>query len=665
MKLAGSARHLEVQLIADQYGNAISLFGRDCSVQRRHQKIIEEAPVTIARPEKFEEMEKAAVRLAKLVGYVSAGTVEYLYSHADDSFYFLELNPRLQVEHPTTEMVSGCNIPAVQLQIAMGVPLHRIRDIRTLYGLDPHGVNEIDFDGTDPESVNTQRKPRPKGHVIACRITGENPDAGFKPSSGNLTELNFRSNSNVWGYFSVSSAGGLHEYADSQFGHIFAYGMERSEARKSMVVALKELSIRGEFRTTVEDLIKLLEKPEFENNTLTTQWLDGLIAEGMTSERPDTELAVICGAVVKAHVAYETALATYKAVLEKGQVPARESLQTFFKTEFIYDDVRYSFAMAKSSPTSFTLYLNGGRILVGARSLSDGGLLLSLAGASHTIYYREEVGALVVSIDAKTCMIEDEQDPTQLRSPSPGKLVRYLIESGDHVDAGEAYAEVEVMKMILPVTASESGIAQFMKQPGQTLSAGELLGILTLDDPTKVKFAKPFEGILPTFELENGRYGFRPHQKLREHLELLYDNLAGYENSASVMASLRNVEKTLQDPDLPFAQVMDVLSTLSGRMPAKLEEEVRAIIEACRQKGQDFPSTRLRKTIDFYIEDSVAPKDRTTVRNSVLPLQDVIDQFEGGLKTHEWNVWADLLNAFADVEEPFASGKTEEQVVLK
>ena len=102
MKLAGNARHLEVQLLADQYGNNISLFGRDCSVQRRHQKIIEEAPVTIASSKTFQQMEKAAVSLGRLVGYVSAGTVEYLYSHSDDKFYFLELNPRLQVEHPTT-----------------------------------------------------------------------------------------------------------------------------------------------------------------------------------------------------------------------------------------------------------------------------------------------------------------------------------------------------------------------------------------------------------------------------------------------------------------------------------------------------------------------------------------------------------------------------------
>ena len=102
-----SARHVEVQVIADEYGNAISLFGRDCSVQRRHQKIIEEAPVTVATPDTLHEMEEAAVRLAKMVGYVSAGTVEYLYME-DSGFYFLELNPRLQVRKPHCTRVCSC-----------------------------------------------------------------------------------------------------------------------------------------------------------------------------------------------------------------------------------------------------------------------------------------------------------------------------------------------------------------------------------------------------------------------------------------------------------------------------------------------------------------------------------------------------------------------------
>src|SRR6201994_3175225 len=209
-------------------------------------------------------MEKAAVSLGKLVGYVSAGTVEYLYSHADDKFYFLELNPRLQVEHPTTEMVTGVNLPAAQLQIAMGLPLHRMRDIRLLYGADHSGSSKIDFDFSVEGSDNTQRRPRPKGHTTACRITSEDPGEGFKPSGGTMHDLNFRSSSNVWGYFSVSSASSIHSFSDSQFGHIFAWGENRAASRKHMVVAPKELHIRGDFRTTIEYLIKLLETPAFE-----------------------------------------------------------------------------------------------------------------------------------------------------------------------------------------------------------------------------------------------------------------------------------------------------------------------------------------------------------------------------------------------------------------
>lgn len=444
MKLAGSARHLEVQLLADQYGNAISLFGRDCSVQRRHQKIIEEAPVTIAKPDTFEAMEKAAVRLAKLVGYVSAGTVEYLYSPAQDNYFFLELNPRLQVEHPTTEMVSGVSLPAAQLQVAMGIPLHRIRDIRVLYGLQPNGTSEIDFEFATQQSQESQRKPTPKGHVIAVRITAENPDAGFKPSSGMMQELNFRSSTNVWGYFSVVSAGGLHEFADSQFGHIFSYGENRQQSRKNMVVALKELSIRGDFRTTVEYLIRLLETPDFEQNNITTGWLDTLISNKLTAERPDTNLAVFCGAVTKAHTMSIECWQQYKASLEKGQIPSKDTLKTVFSVDFVYEEVRYKFTVTRSGPDLYTLYLNGTKTLVSVRDLSDGGLLVSLGGKSHTTYSREEVQATRMMIDGKTCLLEKESDPTQLRSPSPGKLVSLLLENGDHIKAGQAYAEIEV-----------------------------------------------------------------------------------------------------------------------------------------------------------------------------------------------------------------------------
>ncbi|TNY18634.1 acetyl-CoA carboxylase [Rhodotorula diobovata] len=653
MKLAGAARHLEVQVLADQYGNAISLFGRDCSVQRRHQKIIEEAPVTIAGPERFEEMEKSAVRLAKLVGYVSAGTTEFLYSAADDKFAFLELNPRLQVEHPTTEMVSGVNLPAAQLQIAMGIPLHRIRDIRTLYGKSPHGRSLIDFDFENPESTKTQRKPAPKGHVVAVRITAENPDAGFKPSMGTLQELNFRSSTNVWGYFSVGSAGGLHEFADSQFGHIFAYGSDRGESRKNMVVALKELSIRGDFRTTVEYLIKLLETEAFEDNTITTAWLDNLISMRLTAERPDTTLAIICGAATKAHLASEANVAEYRRILEKGQTPAKELLATVVPLEFVIEDVKYRATASRSSPTTWSIYVNGSSVAVGVRPLADGGLLVLLDGRSYTCYAKEEVGALRLSIDSRTVLIAQENDPTQLRSPSPGKLVRYFIESGEHISKGEAYAEIEVMKMIMPLIAAEDGIAQFIKQPGATLEAGDILGILSLDDPSRVNHAKPFDGQLPQLGLPS-IIGNKPHQRFAYLKEVLGNILAGYDNQSIMQASIKELVSVLQTPELPYGEANAVLSTLSGRIPAKLEASLRQTIDAAAASGAEFPSPKLRKLIDACL-DELRPTEAQTVRNFLVAFDDIVYRYRAGLKHHEWATLAGLLAQYAETEKPFSA----------
>ena len=163
------------------------------------------------------------------------------------------------------------NLPATQLQVAMGIPLNNIPEIRKFYGLDMYGDSKIDFLVEDYKQIDS--------HVVAARITAENPDEGFKPTSGTIERIKFQSTSNVWGYFSVGANGGIHEFADSQFGHLFAKGPTREHARKSLVLALKEIEVRGEIRTTVEYLVQLLETDEFKQNTIDTSWLDGLIKE--------------------------------------------------------------------------------------------------------------------------------------------------------------------------------------------------------------------------------------------------------------------------------------------------------------------------------------------------------------------------------------------------
>ena len=293
MQLCKNARHLEVQIVGDEHGNAVALNGRDCSTQRRFQKIFEEGPPTIAKPETFKAMQKAAQRLTQSIGYIGAGTVEYLYNAATDKYFFLELNPRLQVEHPVTEGITGVNLPATQLQVAMGIPLYAIPEIRRLYGRpDAYGTDKIDF-------MEEEYRPL-DSHVIAARITAENPDEGFKPTSGTIERIKFQSTANVWGYFSVGANGGIHEFADSQFGHLFAKGANREQARKALILALKEIEVRGEIRTTVEYLVQLLETKEFIENTIDTSWLDGLIREkAVKVEMPD-DLTVVSAGIFKA-----------------------------------------------------------------------------------------------------------------------------------------------------------------------------------------------------------------------------------------------------------------------------------------------------------------------------------------------------------------------------
>ena len=338
MKLAPRARHLEVQLLADEHGNAVALNGRDCSVQRRFQKIIEEGPPVAAKPEIWPQMEKAAVALAREVGYTNVGTVEYLYCFDDDTFAFLELNPRLQVEHPVTEMITGVNLPAAQLQVAMGIPLGGNPDIRRLYGKDPFGKEPIDFD-------TAERLPA-KGHCIAVRITAENPDAGFQPTSGSIEEINFRSTPDVWGYFSVDSSGTVHEFADSQFGHLFAHGETRDEARKNMIVALKELSIRGDIRTTTEYIIQLMQSPDFIANEISTAWLDERLKLGrMTDEAVAAKIAPEMVATVGALVTFVGKITgiydEFVEMIKRGQSPAHDMIVVEDSIQLIYEDVKY------------------------------------------------------------------------------------------------------------------------------------------------------------------------------------------------------------------------------------------------------------------------------------------------------------------------------------
>ncbi|CAG7704187.1 unnamed protein product [Allacma fusca] len=657
MKLATCARHLEVQLLADQYGNAISLFGRDCSIQRRHQKIIEEAPCEVAKQEIFEQMEKAAVRLAKMVGYVSAGTVEYLYD-LNGNFYFLELNPRLQVEHPCTEMIGDINLPASQLQIAMGIPLHRIKCIRTLYGENPNGDSPIDFD-------QPKRKPQPWGHVIAARITSENPDEGFKPSSGTVQELNFRSSKNVWGYFSVAASGGLHEFADSQFGHCFSWGEDREQARENLVIALKELSIRGDFRTTVEILITLLETDAFQKNTTDTSWLDALISERVQAERPDIMLGVVCGAL---HVADQTilnAFQNFQTSLERGQILPANTLRNCVNVELIHEGVKYKVDAVKNGPNTYFLVMNDSYKEVEVHRMSDGGLLLSVDGASYTTFMKEEVDRYRVVIGNQTCVFEKDNDPTLLRAPSAGKLLGYLVEDGGHVYAGQGYCEMEVMKMVMTLTAAECGNIHYVKRPGAVLDAGSLIARLELDDISKVTRALMFEDKFPVTEGTLPSCGDKLNQVYQTCKTTLENVFAGYclpdpFFNPKVREVIEKFMKALRDPNLPLLELQEVISSISGRIPQTVEKKIRKLMTLYASNITSvlaqFPSQQIASVIDSHAATLQKRSDRDHFFMTTQGMVQLVQRYRNGIRGRMKSAVQELLKNYLAVENQFQQG---------
>ncbi|KAJ3588849.1 hypothetical protein NHX12_009703, partial [Muraenolepis orangiensis] len=620
MQLAKHARHLEVQILADQYGNAISLFGRDCSVQRRHQKIIEEAPATIATSEVFEDMEKCAVKLAKMVGYVSAGTVEYLYGK-DGRFYFLELNPRLQVEHPCTEMVADVNLPAAQLQIAMGIPLHRMKDIRLLYGVQPWGDCMVDFEGLSTA-------PSPRGHVIAARITSENPDEGFKPSSGTVQELNFRSNKNVWGYFSVAAAGGLHEFADSQFGHCFSWGENREEAISNMVVALKELSIRGDFRTTVEYLIKLLETESFQHNTIDTGWLDRLISEKMQAERPDTMLSIVSGSLHVADVKLRNSVSNFLHSLERGQVLPAHTLLNTVGVELIYEGTKYVLTVTRQSPNSYVVIMNSSSAEVDVHRLSDGGLLLSYDGNSYTTYMKEEVDRYRITIGNKTCVFEKENDPSLLRSPSAGKIIQYTVEDGGHVFAGQSYVEIE--------------------RTGAALEPGCVIAKLQLDDPSR---AELHTGVLPVVQAVALR-GEKLHRVFHSTLDHLVNIMNGFclpepFFSARLKEWVECLMKTMRDPSLPLLELQDIMTSVSGRIPAAVEKAIKKEMAQYASNITSvlcqFPSQQIANILDSHAATLNRKSDREVFFMNTQSIVQLVQKYRSAIRGHMKAVVMDLL----------------------
>ncbi|KAH7656259.1 acetyl-CoA carboxylase / biotin carboxylase protein [Dioscorea alata] len=658
MKVASQSRHLEVQLLCDEYGNVAALHSRDCSVQRRHQKIIEEGPITIAPPETVKQLEQAARRLAKCVGYVGAATVEYLFSMETGEYYFLELNPRLQVEHPVTEWIAEVSLPAAQVSVGMGIPLWQIPEIRRFYGMEYGGgydawkrtsLGATPFDFDKAESV------RPKGHCVAVRVTSEDPDDGFKPTSGKVQELIFKSKPNVWAYFSVKSGGGIHEFSDSQFGHVFAFGESRALAIANMVLGLKEIQIRGEIHTNVDYTIDLLHAAEYRDNKIHTGWLDSRIAMRVRAERPPWYLSVVGGALYKATTSSAAMVSDYVGYLEKGQIPPKHISLVNSIVSLNIEGSKYTIEMVRGGPGSYKLRMNGSEIEAEIHTLRDGGLLMQLDGNSHVIYAEEEAAGTRLLIDGRTCLLQNDHDPSKLVAETPCKLLRYLVSDGTHLEADTPYAEVEVMKMCMPLLLPASGVIHFVMSEGQPMQAGDLIARLDLDDISAVRRAEPFHDGFPKLGPPTAVSG-KVHQRCAAALNAARMIIAGYEHNINEV--VQDLLNCLDSPELPFLQWQESMAVLANRLPKDLRFELDAKFKqyetiANSNKNVEFPAKLLRGIIEAHLS-SCSEKDKATHERLVEPLMSLVKSHEGGRESHARVIVRSLFEEYLSVEELFS-----------
>jgi acetyl-CoA carboxylase biotin carboxylase subunit len=241
-------RHVEVQLLGDQYGTILPFVERECSIQRRHQKLIEETPSLAVSQALREEMAAAATRIAELVGYTNAGTMEFLLDERTGQVYFLEMNTRLQVEHPITEWVTGVDLVAAQIAIARG--------------------ERLTFDA--------RRLLEPDGHAIECRVYAEDPDADFLPSPGRITHLRPPAGPGVRDDTGVTTGSEIPVFYDSLVSKVTTWGGDRPLALTRMARALGEYEIRG-IRTTVPFFRRLLEDADFRAGRFDTTFIDRLL----------------------------------------------------------------------------------------------------------------------------------------------------------------------------------------------------------------------------------------------------------------------------------------------------------------------------------------------------------------------------------------------------
>jgi propionyl-CoA carboxylase alpha chain len=450
-----AARHVEVQILGDAHGHVVHLFERECSIQRRHQKIIEESPSTALDEPLRRAMTGAAVKAAKAIGYVNAGTVEFLLT-PDGKFYFLEVNTRLQVEHPVTECVTGLDLVRLQILVAAGDPL--------------------------PAQVHAATMT---GHAIEARLYAEDPQHDYRPSAGRLLRFLLPLAAGIRVDSAVDETATVSPYYDSMLAKVIVHAPTRAEAARRLGDALRRARIHG-LHTNRDLLVRTLEHPDFLRGDTDTHFLDrhGMAAlaaplADKQSERLHAAAAAIHGQAMRRHTA------SAQRAIPSGW---RNNPSQFQQARFAGHDgaivVEYRFERQ-----GLQLRVDGEeQPEVCYRLLAPDKIDLTIAGIQRTYevhrcgdtyHVDSPLGASALAEIPRFAVPKDEIAAGSLVAPLPGVVSEVKVKVGDAVAAGDVVLVIDSMKVFHWISAPLAGrVAEIRVEAGNHVDSGAVLAVI-------------------------------------------------------------------------------------------------------------------------------------------------------------------------------------------
>jgi 3-methylcrotonyl-CoA carboxylase alpha subunit len=434
-----SPRHIEMQVFADAHGNVVHLFERDCSLQRRHQKVIEEAPAPGMTDSVRAAMGKAAVEAARAVGYVGAGTVEFIADGRDglkpDGFFFMEMNTRLQVEHPVTEAITGLDLVALQFRVAAGGKL-------------PFAQGDLKIDG----------------HAVEARVYAEDPENGFLPSTGKLWALRLPEGDGLRVDSGVVEGGEVTPHYDPMIAKVVAHAPTREAALAALASALGRTVVAGP-RSNVAFLKALCEAPDFRAGHFDTGFIErNLVALGAVKQAPDA-----------------VAVAAAAQAIDRAQRRDRKPAGAWSDDPWAVDD---AFDLAGERSYALKLMVDDAPIDAIFPSAPDGGLATPAIVETDAgwIVVRNGRQTRVSLFDPFSVDLDEADGDAVVKSPMHGKLIALFVKPDEHVMKGQRLAIVEAMKMEHALVAPRAGIvAEISAATGQQVAQGAKLIALRAD----------------------------------------------------------------------------------------------------------------------------------------------------------------------------------------